>query len=70
MNNQRLIRNVGDHLALYHQLPGKPVAPKLRAQQRLRADGALLDDWRVAGSHCVIAWVVSGLRLMPLVEGQ
>ncbi|WP_205756472.1 OmpA family protein, partial [Lonsdalea iberica] len=36
MNNQRLIRNVGDHLALYHQLTGKPVAPKLRALQRLR----------------------------------
>lgn len=49
MNNQRLIRNVGDHLALYHQLTGNPVAPKLRAQQRLRADGALLDDWQRRG---------------------
>jgi hypothetical protein len=30
----------------------------------------LLDDWRVAGSHCVIAWVVSGLRasLRPLSD--
>jgi hypothetical protein len=49
MNNQRLIRNVGDHLALYHHLTGTPVAPKLRAQQRLRADGALLDDWQRRG---------------------
>ncbi len=50
VNNQRLIRNVGDHLALYHHLDGQPVAPKLRAQQRLRADGALLDDWQRRGS--------------------
>jgi hypothetical protein len=60
MNNQRLIRNVGDHLALYHQLTGTPVAPKLRAQQRL---GPMAHCWttgNVAGSHCVIAWAVSG----------
>lgn len=69
MNNQRLIRNVGDHLALYHQLTGKPVAPKLRAQQRLRADGALLDDWARRGEPLRYGLgLYQGLRLVPLVE--
>lgn len=69
MNNQRLIRNVGDHLALYHQLTGKPVAPKLRAQQRLRADGALLDDWaRRREPLRYRLGLYQGLRLVPLVE--
>jgi hypothetical protein len=48
MNNQRLIRNVGDHLALYHQLTGKPVAPKLRAQQRL---GPMAHCWTTGASR-------------------
>ncbi|MES3577330.1 OmpA family protein [Enterobacter ludwigii] len=69
MNNQRLIRNVGDHLALYHQLTGKPVAPKLRAQQRLRADGALLDDWQRRGEPLRYRLgLYQGLRLVPPVE--
>jgi outer membrane protein OmpA-like peptidoglycan-associated protein len=60
---------VGDHLALYHQLPGKPVAPKLRAQQRLRADGALLDDWQRRGEPLRYRLgLYQGLRLIPLVE--
>lgn len=69
MNNQRLIRNVGDHLALYHQLTGKPVAPKLRAQQHLRADGALLDDWARRGEPLRYRLgLYQGLRLVPPVE--
>ena len=69
MNNQRLIRNVGDHLALYHQLTGKPVVPKLRAQQRLRADGALLDDWQRRGEPLRYRLgLYQGLRLVPSVE--
>lgn len=69
MNNQRLIRNVGDHLALYHQLTGKPVAPKLRAQQRLRADGALLDDWARRGEPLRYRLgLYQGLRLVAPVE--
>ncbi|MCS5450819.1 OmpA family protein [Enterobacter huaxiensis] len=69
MNNQRLIRNVGDHLALYHQLKGKPVAPKLRAQQRLRADGALLDDWQRRGEPLRYRLgLYQGLRLLPPIE--
>ncbi|MDY0995535.1 OmpA family protein [Pantoea agglomerans] len=69
MNNQRLIRNVGDHLALYHQLADKPAAPKLRAQQRLRADGALLDDWQRRGEPLRYRLgLYQGLRLVPPVE--
>ncbi|MFI8418712.1 OmpA family protein, partial [Serratia sp. NPDC078593] len=49
INNQRLIRSVGDHLALYHHLSGKPPAPKLQAQQTLRADARKLDDWQRRG---------------------
>ncbi|HEE1155607.1 TPA: OmpA family protein, partial [Klebsiella pneumoniae] len=45
INNQRLVRSVGDHLAVYHRLSGTPPTPKLQAQQRLRADSRLLDDW-------------------------
>ncbi len=36
INNQRLVRSVGDHLAVYHRLSGTPPTPKLQAQQRLR----------------------------------
>ncbi|TQQ85188.1 OmpA family protein, partial [Cronobacter sakazakii] len=45
MNNQRLVRRIGDHLARYHHLSGMPPAPKAQAQQRLRNDSQLLDDW-------------------------
>jgi carbohydrate-binding DOMON domain-containing protein len=57
MNNQRLIRNVGDHLALYHQLR---VSLLPRNCVRSSACGPMAHCWttgNVAGSHCVIAWV-------------
>lgn len=69
VNNQRLIRNVGDHLVLYHHLTGTPVAPKLRAQQRLRADSALLDDWQRRGEPLRYRLgLYQGLRLIPPVD--
>ncbi|MEJ4045058.1 OmpA family protein [Erwinia sp. SLM-02] len=69
MNNQRLVRNVGDHLALYHRLTGKPVAPKLRAQEHLKADGALLDDWQRRGEPLRYRLgLYQGGRLIPPVE--
>ncbi len=69
VNNQRLIRNVGDHLALYHQLRSKPIGPKLHAQQRLRADGALLDDWLRRGEPLRYRLgLYQGGRLVPLIE--
>ncbi|WP_083615989.1 OmpA family protein [Pantoea sp. 1.19] len=69
MHNQRLIRSVGDHLALYHRLTGDPAAPKLRAQQRLRADGALLDDWLRRGEPLRYRLgLYQGVRLIPPIE--
>ncbi|MFK3662729.1 OmpA family protein [Scandinavium sp. NPDC088450] len=68
-NNQRLIRNISDHLVQYQHLSGQPVAPKLRAQQRLRADGALLDDWSRRGEPLRYRLgLYQGLRLVPPVE--
>lgn len=69
VNNQRLIRNIGDHLALYHHLADQPVTPKLRAQQRLRADGELLDEWLRRGEPLRYRLgLYQGLRLIPPVE--
>ncbi len=68
INNQRLVRSVGDHLAVYHRLSGTPPTPKLQAQQRLRADSRLLDDWLRRGSRCVIGWGCIRGRLIPFVE--
>ncbi len=65
INNQRLVRSVGDHLAVYHRLSGTPPTPKLQAQQRLRADSRLLDDWLRRGSRCVIGWGCIRGRLIP-----
>lgn len=69
VNNQRLVRNVGDHLAQYHRLSGQLVAPKMRAQQRLRADAALLDGWQRRGEPLRYRLgLYQGLRLVPPVE--
>lgn len=64
INNQRLVRSVGDHLAVYHRLSGTPPTPKLQAQQRLRADSRLLDDWLRRGAAALSAGAVSGGRLI------
>ncbi|MEE6890387.1 OmpA family protein [Escherichia coli] len=69
VNNQRLIRNVGDHLALYHRLSDAPLTPKLQAHQRLRADGALLEDWQRRGEPLRYRLgLYQGGRLIPAVE--
>lgn len=48
VRQQRLIRNISDHLALYHHLTGTPVAPETRTATS-GADSALLDDWQRRG---------------------
>lgn len=69
INNQRLLNSVGDHLALYHRLDGKPPAPKAQAQQRLKADSNLLDDWLRRGAPLRYGLgLYQGLRLIPPVE--
>ncbi len=60
INNQRTVRSVGDRLAVYHRLSGTPPTPKLQAQQRLRADSRLLDDWLRRGAAALSAGAVSG----------
>ncbi|EPN2807190.1 OmpA family protein [Serratia marcescens] len=69
INNQRLVRSVGDHLALYHRLTGEPPAPKLQVQQRLRADVHLLDDWQRRGEPMRYRLgLYQGLRLVASLE--
>jgi len=69
VNNQRLIRGIGDHLAVYHRLSVTPPAPKLQAQQRLRADSRQLDDWLRRGEPLRYGMgLYQGMRLIPPVE--
>lgn len=69
INNQRLVRSVGDHLAVYHRLSGTPPAPKQQAQQRLRADSRRLDDWQRRGEPLRYGLgLYQGMRLIPPVE--
>ncbi|MEX9251131.1 OmpA family protein [Pseudenterobacter timonensis] len=69
LNNQRLVRSVGDHLVVYHRLSGTPPEPKQQAQQRLRADSRLLDDWLRRGQPLRYGLgLYQGMRLIPPVE--
>jgi len=69
INNQRLVRSVGDHLAVYYRLSGTPPEPKLQTQQRLRADSRLLDDWLRRGEPLRYGLgLYQGMRLIPPVE--
>ncbi len=69
INNQRLIRNVGDHLALYHRLTGTPASPKTIAQQQLRADARLLDQWQRSGAPVRMSLgLYQGMRLIAPLE--
>lgn len=69
INNQRLVRSVGDHLVVYHSLSGTPPEPKQQAQQRLHADSRLLDDWLRRGQPLRYGLgLYQGMRLIPPVE--
>lgn len=69
LNNQRLVRSVGDHLVVYHRLSGNPPEPKRQAQQRLRVDSHLLDDWLRRGEPLRYGLgLYQGVRLIPPVE--
>lgn len=69
INNQRLIQSVGDHLALYNRLTGTPPAPKVVAQQQLRADASLLDGWQRSGAPMRLSLgLYQGMRLLPPLE--
>ncbi|WP_145931626.1 OmpA family protein [Yersinia bercovieri] len=68
INNQRLVQSIGDHLSQYNRLTGTPPAPKTLAQQQLRADAHLLDDWLRRGAPMRLSLgLYQGLRLrVPL----
>lgn len=69
INNQRLVRSIGGHLAVYHRLSGTPPTPKQQAQQRLRADSRLLDDWQRRGEPLRYGLgLYQGMHLIPPVE--
>jgi len=69
INNQRLIQSVGDHLMLYNRLTGTPPAPKTLAQQQLRADEHLLDDWLRSGAPMRLSLgLYQGMRLIAPLQ--
>lgn len=69
INNQRLILSVSDHLTLYSRLTGTPPDPKVHAQQQLRADTHLLDDWRRSGAPMRLSLgLYQGMRLIAPLE--
>ncbi|WP_145500754.1 OmpA family protein [Yersinia similis] len=64
INNQRLVQSVGDHLSQYNHLTGTPPAPKTLAQQQLRVDAHLLDNWLRSGAPMRLSLgLYQGLRL-------
>lgn len=69
INNQRLIQSVADHLSIYDRLSGTPAAPKTIAQQQLRADARLLDDWLRSGAPMRYSLgLYQGMRLIKPLE--
>lgn len=69
VNNQQLIRDIGDHLALYQRTSGGWAEPVLLAQQRLQADAAQLGTWQRQGvPQRYSLGLYQGERLLPLLE--
>ncbi|MFZ4835363.1 OmpA family protein [Rouxiella sp. Mn2063] len=69
INNQRMVQSVGDHLSLYNRLTGTPTAPKILAQQQLRKDASLLDEWRRSGTPMRLSLgFYQGMRLIAPLE--
>ncbi|MFB0713863.1 OmpA family protein [Buttiauxella noackiae] len=69
INNQRLVQSIGDHLALYNRQSGTPPAPKVMAQQQLRADARLLDSWQRSGVPMRLSLgLYQGMRLIAPLQ--
>lgn len=69
LNNQRLIRTIGDHLTLWAQLSGEPAEPKVHARAQLIADRTLLDDWQHGGEPLRLGLgLYQGMRLFAPVD--
>ncbi|EHK4286723.1 TPA: OmpA family protein [Escherichia coli] len=69
MNNQRLVRSVGEHLTAWHQMRGYSSESKTTALQRLQADSQLLNDWQQHGvPQRYGLGLYQGMWLIPPVE--
>ncbi|HAU9467188.1 TPA: OmpA family protein [Escherichia coli] len=69
MNNQRLVRSVGEHLTAWHRMRGYSSESKKTALQRLQADSRLLNDWQQHGvPQRYGLGLYQGMWLIPPVE--
>ncbi|EET8352337.1 OmpA family protein [Escherichia coli] len=69
MNNQRLVRSVGEHLTAWHRMRGYSSESKTTALQRLQADSQLLNDWQQHGvPQRYGLGLYQGMWLIPPVE--
>ncbi|HCK0840479.1 TPA: OmpA family protein, partial [Escherichia coli] len=69
MNNQRLVRSVGEHLMAWHRMRGYSSESKTTALQRLQADSQLLNDWQQRGvPQRYGLGLYQGMWLIPPVE--
>ncbi|HBA6800952.1 TPA: OmpA family protein [Escherichia coli] len=69
MNNQRLVRSVGEHLMAWHRMRGYSSESKTTALQRLQADSQLLNDWQQHGvPQRYGLGLYQGMWLIPPVE--
>lgn len=69
MNNQRLVRSVGEHLTAWHRMSGYSSESKTTALQRLQADRQLLSDWQQHGvPQRYGLGLYQGMWLIPPVE--
>ncbi|EFA0831063.1 OmpA family protein, partial [Escherichia coli] len=69
MNNQRLVRSVGEHLTAWHRMRGYSSESKKTALQRLQADSQLLNDWQQRGvPQRYGLGLYQGMWLIPPVE--
>ncbi|WP_337024783.1 MULTISPECIES: OmpA family protein [unclassified Pantoea] len=69
IHNQRLVRSVADHLALWHSLPEGAVAAKTLARDALIRDRTQLDVWQRSGEPLRYGvGLYQGLRLIAPVN--
>ena len=69
IHNQRLVRSVADHLALWHSLPEGAVAAKTLARDALIRDRTQLDAWQRSGEPVRYGvGLYQGMRLIAPVN--
>ncbi|MBK0095712.1 OmpA family protein [Erwinia sp. S63] len=69
IQNQRLVRSVADHLALWHSLPEGAVAAKTLARDALIRDRTQLDAWQRSGEPMRYGvGLYQGMRLIEPVN--